>query len=241
MTALLIVSILATSFISGVMGMAGGMILMGVLLLLLPITSAMVLHGFTQLCSNGFRAAIHRQHIKWRLLPPYYIGGTVAFGLLTWLAFRPSLALVLIALGVLPFLVKLMPDDIAFDIENPKVMAACGFLVVTMQLIAGASGTVLGIFYLKSRLSRHEIIATKAATQTFGHIAKIVFYGSILTSANQVVWYHLIIAAACSFIGARLGAEVLGSMSNRDFRRYYHWLIMGLGAVYLSKGLWAAF
>lgn len=238
MTALLIVSILTTSFISGVMGMAGGMILMGVLLVLLPVGSAMILHGFTQLCSNGFRTYIHRQHVKWRLLPPYYLGGTLAFVLLTGLAYRPSLPLVLILLGLLPFMAMLVPDGVGFDIKNPKVMAGCGFIVVLMQMIAGASGTVLGVFYLKSSLTRHEIIATKAATQTFGHIAKIIFYGSILANADQIVWHWLAIAVACSFIGAKLGAKVLTTLSNHDFRRYYRWLLMGLGVIYLGRGLW---
>ena len=42
--AALAVSALATSFISGILGMAGGMILMGVLLALLTVPQAMVLH-----------------------------------------------------------------------------------------------------------------------------------------------------------------------------------------------------
>lgn len=241
MTVLLIVSILATSFISGVMGMAGGMILMGVLLLLLPIGSAMVLHGFTQLCSNGFRAYIHRRHILWRLLPPYYLGGAMAFGLLTWLAYRPSLAVVLILLGLLPFAAQLLPASAKVDIKNPQTMAICGFFVVTMQLIAGAAGTVLGVFYLQSSFSRHEIVATKAATQTFGHLAKILFYGSIISQGDGLAWSWLVIAASCSFIGAKLGAKVLAAMSGQDFRRYYRWLIMGLGAFYLGRGLWLSF
>ena len=43
------VAVLITSFISGILGMAGGMILMGVLLALLPLPTAMVLHGVTQM------------------------------------------------------------------------------------------------------------------------------------------------------------------------------------------------
>ena len=38
-------SIIATSFLSGLFGMAGGMVLMGLLLVLLPVPAAMVLHG----------------------------------------------------------------------------------------------------------------------------------------------------------------------------------------------------
>jgi len=54
--ALLAFSTLATSFISCILGMVGGMILMGVLLALLPLPSAMLLHGVVQLAANGWRA-----------------------------------------------------------------------------------------------------------------------------------------------------------------------------------------
>ena len=51
------VASLVTSFISGILGMAGGMILMGVLLALLPLPAAMLLHGISQLTANGWRAS----------------------------------------------------------------------------------------------------------------------------------------------------------------------------------------
>ena len=59
---------LATSFISGILGMAGGMILMGVLLACLTVPQAMALHGITQAASNGWRAAMLFGHIDWRVV-----------------------------------------------------------------------------------------------------------------------------------------------------------------------------
>ena len=40
--------VLGTSFLSGIFGMAGGMILMGLLLMLMSVPAAMILHGITQ-------------------------------------------------------------------------------------------------------------------------------------------------------------------------------------------------
>src|SRR2546429_6984347 len=56
----------ATAFLSGLFGMAGGLILIGVLLTILPLPSAMVLHAITQMASNGWRAFLWRAHIRWR-------------------------------------------------------------------------------------------------------------------------------------------------------------------------------
>src|SRR3981081_1504136 len=43
----------ATAFLSGLFGMAGGLILIGVLLTILPLPSAVVFHAITQSASNG--------------------------------------------------------------------------------------------------------------------------------------------------------------------------------------------
>src|SRR5258707_7523047 len=64
--ALLALSALVTSFISGILGMAGGMILMGILLAALPLPAAMMLHGITQLASNAWRAFLWRTQVDWR-------------------------------------------------------------------------------------------------------------------------------------------------------------------------------
>ncbi|HSN19689.1 MAG TPA: hypothetical protein VLS49_03380, partial [Usitatibacter sp.] len=61
--ALLAGATLATSFVSGILGMAGGMMLLGILLAVLPVPTAMALHGITQLASNGGRAAMLREDV----------------------------------------------------------------------------------------------------------------------------------------------------------------------------------
>ena len=57
----ILVAALVTATISGVFGMAGGLILMGVLTTYLPVASAMVLHGFIQIISNASRAFLLRR------------------------------------------------------------------------------------------------------------------------------------------------------------------------------------
>ena len=72
--AVLAVSVLVTSFISGILGMAGGMILMGILLAMQPVAVAMMLHGITQLASNAWRAILWRDKVDWRIFRGYLYG-----------------------------------------------------------------------------------------------------------------------------------------------------------------------
>ena len=84
MTPLLIAALgllmVATAFLSGLFGMAGGLILIGVLLTLMPLPTAMVLHAITQMASNGWRAFLWRAHIRWRPVSVYLIGCALALG-----------------------------------------------------------------------------------------------------------------------------------------------------------------
>jgi hypothetical protein len=51
------VTIIVSSFISGVFGMAGGMVLLGVLLVYFDVATGMVLFSIIQLTANGWRRA----------------------------------------------------------------------------------------------------------------------------------------------------------------------------------------
>ena len=60
----LVVMSFVTAAISGVFGMAGGLLLKGALALVLPVSATFVVHGLLQLVANGWRAILHRPDNK---------------------------------------------------------------------------------------------------------------------------------------------------------------------------------
>src|SRR5258706_7427798 len=92
----------ATAFLSGLFGMAGGLILIGVLLTILPLPSAMVLHAITQMASNGWRAFLWRSHIQLRPVAVYLIGCALALGARSVKPYLPDKPGALLLLGVTP-------------------------------------------------------------------------------------------------------------------------------------------
>src|SRR5215213_4369510 len=101
--------VLGTSFLSGIFGMAGGMILMGLLLLFLSVPAAMILHGVTQAASNGWRAFLWRRYVDRKIFARYIAGSLLALLLFSLIRFVPERPLVLIALGVMPFATMIVP------------------------------------------------------------------------------------------------------------------------------------
>ena len=73
---------LGTAFVSGIFGMAGGLILMGVLLALVSLPTAMIVHGAIQMVANGWRAYLLRGDINWDVFRTYTAGAFVGVALL---------------------------------------------------------------------------------------------------------------------------------------------------------------
>lgn len=239
--------VLSTSFIAGVFGMAGGMILMGGLLLILPVASAMVLHGITQLTSNGWRAILWARFIHWRLVLRY-LAGLVAAGLaFSLVSFVPDQSLVFIFLGLIPFIPVLVPERLVPKATSTGGAESCGFVCTAMQLLSGVSGPTLDLYFVNTDIGRRSIVATKAVCQVMTHLAKIVYFGAILaaTGAGDDIYTVPVIGAALGMavLGTTLARPVLERLSDTSFRRYTRAILMVIGTIYLATGahgLWAA-
>jgi uncharacterized membrane protein YfcA len=80
--ALIGATIIVSSFLSGVFGMAGGMVLLGVLLVFLDVASTMILFSIIQFFANGWRAVQWWGFVRWRIFWLYCFGAGVAFAAL---------------------------------------------------------------------------------------------------------------------------------------------------------------
>jgi uncharacterized protein len=232
-------TILATSFISGIFGMAGGLILLGVLLMFMDVAPAMVLFGAIQTAANGWRATLWLKHVHWGIVWRYLVGSTVMFLLLRLVAILPSKAVLYISLGIIPFAADLLPRRLTPDITRPGAPYVCGAFIIVLQLMAGAAGHILDIFFQKSQLDRKTIVGTKAVTQVAGHLYRIVYFGSFeFAFDTSIPWWAYGVAIALSFAGTSLAAPVLLRMSDEGFRMWSRRVTMSVALAYLGRGLW---
>src|SRR5687767_2584003 len=102
-------AVLLAALVSGVFGLAGGMVLLGALLVFFDVPTAMVLFSVLAAAANFWRVATWWRYIHWRIWSGYVVGGTVAMLLLRLIEFVPSKAMVYFMLGVLPFLIEALP------------------------------------------------------------------------------------------------------------------------------------
>ncbi len=226
-----------TAFLSGIFGMAGGLILIGVLLFLLPLPTAMVLHAVTQMASNGWRAILWWRHIEWRSTAFYVAGCLVAVGLWSITLYVPDKATALLLLGLSPFVVRALPERLLSRRFGPPQVAATGLCSMTLMLMTGVTGPLLDTMFLRSPLDRRQIIATKASCQVFGHGFKLLYFGALIAEAGRVEPWFLGVAIAASIVGTSLGKLLLEKLSERQFRLWSNRLITTIAAWYVGYGL----
>ena len=235
-------TIVVSSFISGVFGMAGGMVLLGVLLVYFDVATGMVLFSIIQLTANGWRALHWRQFVRWPIFYWYVAGALLAFAVMRYVAYVPDKAVVYILLGLMPFSVELLPESARPNIEWRGVPFVTGIFTTVIQFMAGVGGLFLDIFFNKSKLDRKTTNATKAITQTFSHVLRAAYFGSLagVGDLSVSVWAP---AMALALVGAMLAPFVLERMTDHGFRQWTRAIIFAIAAVYLVRGgllLWQA-
>ena len=231
-----------TSFISGIFGMAGGMLLIGFLLLLLPVPVAMVFHGVIQIAANGWRAWLWRHHVKWSVVLKFGSGAATSLVVFSFFSFVPDKALVLIVMGLTPFVALAVPQRIAPDIERGGQAFLAGVIGGAMQLVSGVTGPLLDIFYVRTGMTRQVNVATKAAAQVLGHLTKVTYFAVVIegpAGRDLEQWLVMAYAACFAVLGTTLSRSFLDRLSDRQFYYWTRRVILGLGAVYVGQGLLA--
>src|SRR4051812_31242899 len=138
----------ATAFLSGLFGMAGGLILIGVLLTLMPLPTAMVLHAITQMASNGWRAFVWRALLRGGRVSVSLIGCALALGAWSIPRYVRDKPVALLLLGVTPFLARLMPANIKPNPDSIWQGTSYGSVCMGLMLMTGVSGPLLDTFFL---------------------------------------------------------------------------------------------
>ena len=148
----------------------------------------------------------------------------------------PSKAAVYLGLGLLPFLIEMLPANARPNIEWRGVPFLTGVLTTVIQLLTGVGGLFLDIFFQKSMLDRKTTIATKAVTQTFSHVVRAVYFSSFAGLTDAIPLWMFVPAIVLSIGGTSLAALVLERMTDVGFRQWTRRVIFTVSAIYLVRG-----
>lgn len=217
-----------SSAISGLLGMGGGSVLLAVMAAGLDPAVVVPVHGVVQLMSNSTRTFVLLKNVSWRLVALYapamvlgvWLGLKLYAGVgMPW--FKPA-----VGGFILSFLVwdLLKPDRLEIP-DWGYIPAGFGGGILTITI--GAAGPYLSAFFLRRDLKKEQIVATKAAIQTFGHFLKIPAFLSVgfdYRAHGNVVLPLL----AGSIVGTMLGTYALERVDEKVFAKVFRGVLLAL-------------
>lgn len=239
LTALLCLAAFVTAAVSGALGLGGGSLLIAVLFAVgMTPAEAVPLFALVQLSANGSRSLRYLNAVEPRALIWFCatsIPLAIAFApLVVHLpgAWASTLLAALILWSLLPG--KTGDGDGAWP--PAAAYATAGVLNGTIGMVIGATGLIVGRLLLQPGWSRAGIVGTIAATQTVGHLIKIIAFGiaGSALSSNPLLTVGMVVAAIA---GTQAGAHLGDRLPDRHFRRAFRWTLIALAIHLLIGGI----
>lgn len=230
---------MGSSVVSGVMGLAGGMLLLAVLLLFLDPLVAIPVHGVVQLVSNASRAWFQRRHVRWdavwRFAWPLLPAGAAGLHLLRTVPADGGRLLI----GAFVLVATWTPGWLGFGSRSGdprRALAWGGALVGFASTSVGATGPLLAPFILALELGTQATVGTLAACQIFQHLSKVALFGASGFDFGEFA-LPLVGLCAASVAGSAIGARLLDRVPERAFRRAVRLLLTALALVLAGEGI----
>lgn len=224
--------------ISAATGVAGGVILLAALVMLMPATAVVPLHGAVQLMSGLTRAWVFRRHVDRRFVRRFALGlvpgSALGAALVWWLReFDPAWLRLLLGMAILASLVPWRaPTAAPRDATRPGVIGGFGLACGTLSMVVGSVGPLISRGLLAHGLVKEDHVGTKAWLQVMGHALKIALFGLAL-DFDFGRYAALIALLGVAVIGGTiLGRRMLAHVSAERFG-WITRVLLGLLAIQL--------
>ena len=224
------VSTLAGSAVSGMTGLAGGTFILAAIASVVQTQYIIPLHAAVAFMSNGTRMTVFSRHIKWRVVG-FFVVGMLPGALIGINVFRMiDPHIIKLSMGVFILVMVFLPVNGKGKGRGYGLFAPVGFFAGLLGILFGATGPLIARFFLRSDISKEELVGTKAACQAAGHLVKIPLFGmvigaNVLQYGKVLLWLGIMVV-----VGTLLGKTLLNRISERVFRIIYR---VGLGAIAL--------
>lgn len=214
----LVISAFLTSIISGVAGMAGGVLLLSLMTFFLDIRSIVPIHGVVQLVSNSSRCWYLRQNVRMDFFWPFILGAPLGFVAAYFILGQIEKTQYLyLFLSILIFWALFKPKNLPEIRLRSYQWAILGFFSAIQGALVGATGPLLAIFYLRSDLKKEEIVATKAMQQLTTHLFKIPLFLSLDFAYSEFLLLITLMSAA-TILGSLVGVKILKRLPENFFQ-----------------------
>ncbi|MDD3344291.1 MAG: sulfite exporter TauE/SafE family protein [Sulfurospirillaceae bacterium] len=211
-------------------GMGGGILVIGIMSLFLPISALIPIHALTQAGSGIIRAFIFRKSVLLRFFGLFALGTLVGYAIATqFIVVLPESSLKLF-LGVGIIILMFLPSfEVA--VVSAKMIIALGVITGFLTMFVGVMGPIVGAFLASFLKERHIIVGTLAWCLSFQNLGKALIFGKL--GFDFSAWLFLIaLLIFASYLGVLVGKKALDYSNNDLFKK-----ILKIACIFLGGKL----
>lgn len=217
---LLVAASFFTSALTAAFGVGGGVAMLALMGLFVPVAALIPVHGAVQLGSNTGRAWHQRAHVRRDIFAPFLAGSLV--GAVAGAAVVVQLPDALLKLVLGGFVIAVTWARIpGFDRLSAAGLAVGSAVTALVTMLVGATGPLLSAFFAQLMPNdRKALVATHAAGMTVQHFLKVVVFG--FAGFAFAAWLPLVAAMILSgYLGTVYGSAFLERLPEATFRRWF--------------------
>lgn len=175
----LVVTAFATSALTAVIGLGGGVMLLTVMslaglspLVLLPV------HAFVQLVSNVSRAIFAARHIEWSRIPWYFFGVALGSWVATFIVVQIPEEFIFIGMGVTILVITWLPRERMPHVRD-RGFSVIGAVQGLLATLFGVAGPLVAVTLKRDIRDPCRFVATSAVMMTGLHLFRVLSYSSM--------------------------------------------------------------
>ena len=234
--ALLVVASFFTSALTAAFGVGGGVAMLALMGLFVPVAALIPVHGAVQLGSNTGRAWHQRAHVRLDVAAPFVAGSLIGAAAGVFLVVQLPDAVLKLVLGI--FIIAVTWAKIpGIEGLGRAGLAAGSAALALLTMLVGATGPLLAAFFSQILSGdRKALVATHAAGMTVQHALKILVFGL----AGFAFWEWLPLVGAMigsGYLGTMYGSRLLDRLPEESFRRWFRIGLTLLALDLLRRGV----
>ncbi|MDD3763005.1 MAG: sulfite exporter TauE/SafE family protein [Nevskiales bacterium] len=226
LTLILTVAGFLTATLSGVAGLGGGTVLIGIFYAMgMAPAEAVPLFAAVQFVSNSSRTLAYTRHVEWRAAGWFLLAAAPATFLVAPFAVHINADIVRLVLAGL-ILASLAPGRASGEPMAPrKAFFWAGALNGVLGMFVGATGLVVGRLFFRPDWRKETTIGTLALTQMLGHGLRVLAYGVVGFNALE---RPLLLLPVCVAViaGTAFGRRLNGRVSEAQFSMLFKWILV---------------
>lgn len=213
----------ATSLMTAVMGLGGGVVLMLLMPGLMPLAAVIPIHAVVQFISNFARVSFAFRYADLTLLLPLTLGSLLGAAIATPAVDLVSFAVLPGVAGVIILLLVWLPLDRFFP-RGGAALFTLGLYQTGLGMVAGATGPLGAVVLNRINTEREWLVVNTGVYMTINHGIRTIAFG-LLGFAFNAWWLTITIMSLAVVVGSWLGTRLRQSVPQTNFEIVFKWIV----------------